>query len=453
MDERAVRATVARWLVTNHAGFLRTPAAFAAAGTAAARSQPYQQHYKQHPFHFVGHSTIFYGFCGTAAILLNAKVSIFHTRAEKKEDTMAEMPHILVAPLDWGLGHATRCIPLVRGLLAAGARVTLAAEGSQAALLQAEFPQLPLLPLPGYRIRFSRYFNLATILAQTPRLQRCIAAEHQWLQGQQAQHHFDAVISDNRYGLWTPHCPSILLTHQLQPAMPWGLGWAQAQARRRFYNWIENFDACWVPDVADATYNLSGLLGHPPELPNLPVHYIGPLSRLEPPARLPAKKYTLLMLLSGPEPQRSLLEQRLLAQAEKVEGTHLLVRGLPATPGAQLAVPHNVVAIPHMAPAMLADAMLSAEYVLSRGGYSTLMDVARLGGRNIIVPTPGQTEQYYLAQRWQAAGMAVAGRQRGLRLARLLALAQQHAYPPPSWPTAAPLQPWLLQWLNSLTGR
>lgn len=363
---------------------------------------------------------------------------------------MANSPHILVAPLDWGLGHATRCIPLVRGLLAAGARVTLAAEGAQAALLSAEFPQLPMLHLPGYGIRFSRHFNLATILAQTPRLQRCIATEHQWLQAQQEQHHFDAIISDNRYGLWTRSCPSILLTHQLQPAMPHGLGWAQATARRQFFKRIERFDACWVPDVADDTHNLSGQLGHPAEMPAMPVHYIGPLSRLELPPKPPLKKYELMMLLSGPEPQRTLLERKLLAQAAATEGTHLLVRGLPATPQAQVAVPINVVAVPHLAPAMLTQMMLASNYVLSRGGYSTLMDMTKLGCRGILVPTPGQTEQHYLARRWQAQGQALAFGQRSLRLPRALAAAQQHTYLPPQLAAAPPLQPWLQAWVQGM---
>jgi predicted glycosyltransferase len=185
-------------------------------------------------------------------------------------------------------------------------------------------------------------------------------------------------------------------------------------------------------------------------MPAIPVHYIGPLSRLELPPKPPLKQYELMMLLSGPEPQRTLLERKLLAQAAATEGTHLLVRGLPAARHTQVAVPANVVAVPHLTPAMLAEMMLASNYILSRGGYSTLMDMAKLGCRSILVPTPGQTEQQYLARRWQAQGQAVVFSQRGLRLPGALAAAQQHTYLPLQLAAAPPLQPWLQAWVQTM---
>src|SRR5689334_10543433 len=124
---------------------------------------------------------------------------------------------ILLVPLDWGLGHATRCIPVVYELLAQGAEVWLAGEGAQAALLKHEFPQLHWLPLQGYRIRYGRSSAglLKNIFFQIPRMLRAIKYEKQWLQQAVAHYKFDAIISDNRFGLYHQSIPTVFLTHQL----------------------------------------------------------------------------------------------------------------------------------------------------------------------------------------------------------------------------------------------
>ncbi|TMI85631.1 MAG: glycosyl transferase family 28, partial [Bacteroidetes bacterium] len=111
---------------------------------------------------------------------------------------------ILVAPLDWGLGHATRCIPIIQHLLKADVEVWLAGEGAQEKLLADEFPDLPFLSLHGYRIRYARSAIglVKNILFQAPKIVKAIRNENKWLAKMIDEHHFDAVISDNRYGLY-----------------------------------------------------------------------------------------------------------------------------------------------------------------------------------------------------------------------------------------------------------
>lgn len=319
---------------------------------------------------------------------------------------MQQPPYILVAPLDWGLGHATRCIPLIQALLQAGCRVSLAADGPQATLLQQAFPELTIHTLPGYGIHFGKGNVLRSLLLQVPAILRAIRTEHAWLQQLQSTHHFDAVISDNRYGLYHAACPSILVTHQLQPAMPKGWGWLQGLARKFFYQRIEKFTACWVPDEENATSALSGILGHPSVMPRIPVHYLGWLSRMQTQPEQ-ATAYEVMILLSGPEPQRSMLENRLLQQLVHFPQKAILVRGLPNADAAlSINLPH-VTVHNHLPTAALQTAMLQTAYIVCRGGYSTLMDAFTLSKKCLLIPTPGQTEQEYLAQTLQAKQQAM----------------------------------------------
>ncbi|MFM2139001.1 MAG: hypothetical protein RJA57_1308 [Bacteroidota bacterium] len=305
-------------------------------------------------------------------------------------------PRILVAPLDWGLGHATRCIPLIQELLTQGADVWLAGEGTQEALLREEFPQLPFLPLPGYRVRYARTgTGLAwQLLRQLPRLRQAIRNEHRWLKTMVLKHGFQGVISDNRYGLHHRNVPCFLLTHQLRIQSPLG-AWSERLLQRTHYRLLRPFTACWVPDTPGED-NLAGALAHPTRLPSIPVHYIGWLSRFTAKS-MPVEKDRLLVILSGPEPQRSIWENRLLEQLAAYPHPVTLVRGLP---GHQRLIPststlecHN-----HLDTSALGDAWQRAGFVLCRSGYSSLMDATRLGRPCIVVPTPGQTEQEYLAR-------------------------------------------------------
>jgi hypothetical protein len=196
---------------------------------------------------------------------------------------------ILVAPLDWGLGHATRCIPMIRLLQNLGHSVILAGEGPVASLLQTEFPGLPLLPLTGYRIRYARSGRAlkTVLLRQLPRLLQTIRQEHQWLLKTVEKEKIDFILSDNRYGLWHPRVPSVLLTHQLALQNP-GARWTEPWLRRFLYRYVNRFRACWIPDTEE-NGGLAGELSHTPAGPAIPVHYIGWLSRFEPyPGRSPS---------------------------------------------------------------------------------------------------------------------------------------------------------------------
>lgn len=303
---------------------------------------------------------------------------------------------VLVAPLDWGLGHATRCIPIINELLKMDCEVWLAGEGAQEKLLRAEFPQLPFLQLKGYRIKYSKtaFGMLWRMIGQSIKITKAIKYEKQWLQELMNQYSFDAVISDNRYGLYHPSVPCIFITHQLNVKSPLGR-WSEQLLQRKNYSYINHFTACWVPDEK-GDQNFAGALSHPQKMPSIPTHYIGILSRFSKVETQEINKH-LLFIISGPEPQRSILENKIVNEVSHYAGSATIVRGLP---DAQNIIPstQTIQFYNHLAATELNLEIQKAEYIIARSGYSTIMDVATLGKKSILIATPGQTEQEYLAK-------------------------------------------------------
>jgi uncharacterized protein (TIGR00661 family) len=327
--------------------------------------------------------------------------------------------------MDWGLGHATRCIPLIHELLAQNCRVVLAASGAGKMVLEAEFPQLEMLTIPGYEIEYaSTGWGLAVkIVAQIPKLLSAINNEQEWLEKVVEEKGINAVISDNRYGLHHRGIPSVFMTHQLRIQAPLQL--AEEILQDINYRHIQQFDVCWVPDAAGEE-NLAGELSHPGQMPDVPVHYLGPLTRFTVQPQPTAGKY-LLLLLSGPEPQRTLLEERLLQDLERYTGPVILVRGLPGA-DETLNVAESITVYDHLPAAELEKIIINASMVVARCGYSTVMDLAALKKRSILIPTPGQTEQEYLADHLMKKNFAFCVAQKKFSLEKVLDLASQFRY-------------------------
>lgn len=332
---------------------------------------------------------------------------------------------VLVAPLDWGLGHATRCIPIIKALEQLGCTVIIAAEGATAALLCTEFPSLTILPIKGYRIRYaqSKWALPFTILFQIPQILRAIRNEQRWLKQTIQQHGIQLVISDNRYGLYSKQVPSVFITHQLTIKMPFA--WLEKRVQRINYNYINRFAACWVPDVPDEK-NVAGQLSHPAQLPAIPVHYLGILSRFNTTAPQPIV-YDYCVLISGPEPQRSLFEQIVLAQLDRVSGKKIIVRGKPGTVD-DVQDAAGVTIHQHLSGEQLQQVMQQSRFIICRSGYTTVMEILALHKKSILVPTPGQTEQEYLAERLMQQQWAYSVQQGQLNVADAIATAEQFEF-------------------------
>ena len=303
-------------------------------------------------------------------------------------------PRVLVAPLDWGLGHATRCIPIIFKLVQQNCEVIVAAEGDVKILLQKEFPNLIFFDLRGYRMQYCRnkFWLPAKLLLQFPKLIYRIHRERRWLKKIVREYKIDAVITDNRMGLSHAKIPCVYITHQLK--IKTGNRFTESIAQKMHYHFINKFVACWVPD-AEAEKNLAGELSHPAILPKVHVNYLGPLSRFE--KTTVENKYDLCIVLSGPEPQRTIFERLILKDIKDFKGNVFLLRGLPGETLIPEINNHAFEIKNHLPAALLNTLLQQSKMIICRSGYSSVMDLVKLQKKAILVPTPGQTEQEYLA--------------------------------------------------------
>ena len=330
---------------------------------------------------------------------------------------------VLLAPLDWGLGHATRCIPIIKELINQKCTVVAAVSGVQKELLVREFPDLIIVEIPGYDIKYdkNRALTILRLIFSIPKILIRVKRENAWIRRWARLGQPDLIISDNRYGLHVAGIPSVFITHQLLIRTPWG-PIADRWLQRINYSFIRRFSLCWVPDVQGGN-NLAGDLSHPAHMPRVPVRYLGWLSRFTPSGPISPSCPDLLILLSGPEPQRTLLERKMMDQVADYSGQVVLVRGLP-NQTAQLIPPPHVKVFNHLPASDLGDLIRNAGQIICRSGYSTVMDLVRLGRRAIMVPTPGQIEQEYLGHYLASRGWAVCIDQKGFSLIDALAAAK-----------------------------
>ena len=313
----------------------------------------------------------------------------------EKINSSKEKPLCLISPLDWGLGHTTRCIPLIRELLKYGASVIVACNSTQKKLLSPEFPEIAFVHLDGYGLKYGRnkFFTAFLITLQAPKILIKIKKENIWIHQFLLKTPVNAVISDNRYGFFARKTPSVFITHQL--FILTGAGNIINRMVHWFtYRFISRFSECWVPDFKNGS-TVAGKLSHPSLLPAVPTHYIGCLSRF---IHLPAPLlYERLIILSGPEPQRTILEENILEQLQNLPGRSALVRGLPGNdnPAPQI---EGVLIINHAGAEQLNLLIESSSLIISRSGYTSIMDLLKLKKKMILIPTPGQQEQEYLGK-------------------------------------------------------
>lgn len=312
-----------------------------------------------------------------------------------KINVSKKKPLLLLSPLDWGLGHTVRCIPIIRELLLLDCVVIVACTSKQKAVLQTEFPLLEFVELEGYDIDYgtTEAMTLGKIIWQIPKILIRVKREKRWLKRFLQNNKVDAIISDNRYGFYSPHVPSIFVTHQL--AIKSGISkWIDKIMQWWAYKNINRFKECWVPDF-EKNENLAGELSHPKKLPQIPVTYLGGISRFD---ACPYSVCTnrILIILSGPEPQRSIFEKLLLDELKFIKETAILVRGLPSSEETINSSP-NLTILNHVAAYELNLLVCSSEIIISRSGYTTIMDLLKLKKKTVMIPTPGQEEQKYLA--------------------------------------------------------
>ena len=304
---------------------------------------------------------------------------------------MKSKKRILVAPLDWGIGHATRCIPIINALISQNFEVVLAADERPLHLLSTEFPNLEIVRFSGYNIKYPTYLSMnVSMFLQIPKLLWSINKENQTIKQIVKEYEINGIISDNRFGLFCNDVPAVFITHQLEIQSPYF-----TSAIRDFnYKYINKFDVCWVID--DENSNLAGTLSKPKVLPKNTI-YIGTQSRFE--KSEIEIEYDFLAIVSGPEPQRTILEKGLIKALKDRKEKSLIVLGKPE--GNISKQTGNLTIKSHLNAKDLNEAILQSNLIICRPGYSTIMDLAKLEKNAFFIPTPGQTEQEYLAKNFK----------------------------------------------------
>lgn len=327
---------------------------------------------------------------------------------------------ILVAPLNWGLGHATRCIPIIEALLDKNFEPILASNGMALQILKKEFPQLKAETLPSYHITYSKQGNLLKwkMLLNSPRIYKAIQAEKNLTESLVLKYGLSGIISDNRLGVRSKKVKSVFITHQLN-VLSGNTSFLSSNIHQ-FY--IKKFDECWVPD-SQGSKNLSGKLTHKPKKLEV-LKFMGPLSRFKKMKTPILYKYAII--LSGPEPQRSLLEKLLLKEFENCTEQVLFIRGVIKEKESLTSCNPNIHIKNYSFGKDLEKKMNSTRYIIARSGYTTLMDVCRLEKKAFFIPTPGQFEQIYLADRLKRLGAAAGCHQQEFTLSRLEEIERYH---------------------------
>lgn len=345
---------------------------------------------------------------------------------------------ILVCPLDWGLGHATRCIPIIRQLLNLECEVVIGAYGNSLLLLKHEFPLLSFIEIPGFQVQYSSTSNQnLKLLLQLPSFIRSLIQEHHLLKKIIYENKIDAVISDNRYGLFNKAVPSVLITHQLFPktSLPFISDFIIEKLLR-------NFEQVWVPDF-EKEQNLSGDLSHKNKLED--VAFIGTLSRFKHEPEQEQKVYEVAAIISGPEPQRTIFFEKALKQLLQLNKKSIIVAGLP---GQEERMENGMVTIiNHLKTQELQKVLNQSNHIISRAGYSSIMDFAAMGRKAILVPTPGQSEQEYLAKYLDEKKWFYKQSQNDLNIKR--AIENYQAYKVPQ-PENSVLKKLLTNWLEKV---
>lgn len=310
------------------------------------------------------------------------------------------------------MGHATRCVPIINALLKANFEPVLASDGNALLLLQKEFPFLKSIELPAYNISYPKNGkNLKfKLLCQLPFIFSVIKKERKMVSQLIDKENITGIISDNRFGVYSKKVPSVYITHQLK-VLSGKTTFITSKIHQKF---IKKFDECWVPDL-EGTANFSGELAH---LKNhrFNLKYIGILSRFN--SKKIDRKYDILLLLSGVEPQRTLLENKLLIELRNFNGKILMVRGI-LNNTYEINAPDNFKIVDYLLASDLEDAINQSNLVIARSGYSTIMDLAVLGKKAFFIPTPGQFEQEYLAKMLAEKLMVPYAKQDEFTLAKL----------------------------------
>lgn len=310
---------------------------------------------------------------------------------------MTSQKPILIAVLNWGLGHASRCIPIIKELCKLNKKVIIGSDGRALLLLKKEFPALTFVTLPSYQITYPTRYMALNMIIQGPSILNAIYREYNYLKKIVATYNIGGILSDNRFGCWHASIPSVFISHQINIAIPKS-NWLERLVNYWNHQFIQRYTSCWIPDMP-GELALASRLSDRSTIKN--GKYIGLLSRMK--ALNKIYEYDIIVVLSGPEPQRTKLQAILIHQLRALPVSVLLVAG--KTEDTSSYRDNNIEVVPYLTSYTLNEAIAKSKYVICRSGYSSIMDLACMGKQALLIPTPGQTEQELLAKQLHQANI------------------------------------------------
>lgn len=336
--------------------------------------------------------------------------------------------NILICPLEWGLGHAARMIPLASRLREMNNNVFIGAGKEHLALFRNELPDLVCIDLPGFRPAYSKHLpQYLALLFKTPTLLYHIIREHKRLKKIISEFEIDIVISDNRFGLWNNKVRTVYVTHLLRIPFPRAFSFFEFIGIALHRAIINRYDFCFIPDLP-GEMNVSGRLSHSVRLP-ANARYIGLLSRFsglnQGAAESPVNYRHNVVILSGPEPQRSILKQKLSDALSEIDIPTVFLGGMPEKAG-ETTCQGNIIWFSHLPSPIMKAVIISSENIISRSGYTTIMELISLNCSALLIPTPGQTEQEYLAYYLEEKGWFKSVRQKCISKEMTLTTVKSH---------------------------
>lgn len=293
---------------------------------------------------------------------------------------------IIIAPLNWGLGHATRCVPIIKALLENSFTPIIASDGNALEFLRKEFPNLKYIELPTYNISYHRNIKLGLFL-QFPKILKAVEEEKKVINKFIKQNKdVVGIISDNRFGVRSTLVSSVYITHQINVLS------GKTTFLTSFFHQkiIKKFDECWIPDNENSQF--SGKLS----LTNKKINskFIGVLSRFKKEGL--EQKIDVLVILSGVEPNRTILEKKLIKEFKNDARNIVFVLGKVEVDQKKW-ITNHITFYNYLVSNQLQEKINSSKIVICRSGYSSIMDLAVLQKKAFFIPTKNQTEQEYLA--------------------------------------------------------
>lgn len=319
--------------------------------------------------------------------------------SEKKQN-------ILICPLEWGLGHSARMMPLAARLREMNNNILIGAGENHLSFFRNEIQGLSYINFPGFKPVYSKHLpQYVSLFLQIPILLYHSVREHFILKKIIHQYSVDIVISDNRFGLWNRNVKTVYITHMPLIPFPKAFSFLEFTGILLHRAIIKKYTYCFIPDLP-GKINLSGRLSHGVKL-HSNARFIGILSRfsemkLTTDETLKRFKHNTV-ILSGPETQREILKQKLIDILKNKEPMSVFFEGKPEEAEKSILL-NNIIFYNHLASSGMAELIKGSEAIVTRSGYTAIMELISLKCSALLIPTPGQTEQEYLARYLEEKG-------------------------------------------------